>query len=293
MTTPPTFQLSAEQRQRAEAAVIRGRAYLDTATYPLGLALVDHLWSHGPATAVTSALATFQNPDGGFGNGLEVDIASPASNPFATRLAMHVLLELRDEPPPHMLSDLQGWLVETQAEDGDWHFSDETRAGDLAPWFAGWTFPSLNPACCLLGLASRLGISTPQMQDRVAQLFHDKASLNEAQSGEFYTLLPYVEYFGGGARQDRNAYLETMSESITAAANSGMYADAPHFWEHVLGGGPELVKRIPQEMLATFADTLIGEQGLAGNWPTPYSLAWKPYISTQACVTLARLRDGI
>lgn len=55
--------------------------------YPLGVALVEHLWRDGSPDAVLDALRRYQNPDGGLGRGLEIDIASPASNPFAGRIA--------------------------------------------------------------------------------------------------------------------------------------------------------------------------------------------------------------
>ena len=292
MTSAQCFQLSTEQRQRAQDAVGHARAYLESANFSVGLAQVDHLWSGGSAQAAMDALAAYQNPDGGFGNGLEVDIKSPASNPFAARLAMQVLLDLRDRPESDMVTNLQAWLVANQAEDGDWHFSAETKSGELAPWFAGWTFPSLNPACCIVGLANRLGISTPKMRNRVERLFSEKASLEEARTGEFYSLLPYVEYFGHGANEDRDGWLDAIAENISNTAKTNGYADAGHFWDHVLGGGPDIVSRISADVLSDFADALLAEQEEGGNWPSPYDPAWKPFVTARACSTLAHLNHN-
>ncbi|MBA2470258.1 MAG: hypothetical protein H0V37_12710 [Chloroflexia bacterium] len=288
-----TFVLPGERMKEAGLAAVRGRGFVLEAGFPLGAAMIDHAWSGGAADAAIRQLAGYQNDDGGFGRGLEVDIESPVSNPFAARLAMAILLGLDDRPSTDLRLNLQRWLIANQDEDGDWHFSDETKSAQLAPWFAGWTFPSLNPACCLAGYANRLGIATPAMLDRVARLFDEKSSLDEARSGEFYALLPYVEYIAGVDWPGRAAFVEATVEGISAADRTGKYADAGHFWEHVLGGGPDIAGRISTDVLSKQADALLGEQLPDGGWPTPYNDAWRPLFTAQSCITLAQLRDGI
>ena len=51
---------------------------------PLDGALVNFSLGQGTAEAVMVALIAFQNPDGGFGHGLEPDMRSPASTAIAT-----------------------------------------------------------------------------------------------------------------------------------------------------------------------------------------------------------------
>jgi len=289
---PTPFTLDETRLRRAQTAATGAREFVVRSDLPLGRAMIDHAWSGGSAAAV-SELARYQNDDGGFGRGLEVDIESPASNPFAARLAMSILLGLDERPATGMEEALREWLVLNQHGDGDWHFSDAIRAGNLAPWFADWTFPSLNPACCLAGLANRLGLATPGMLERLARLFAGKATVDEARTGDFYSLLPYVEYAGGVEWDDRDAYLDAIAINIAARNADGSYADAGHFWEHVLGGEPDLARRLPPDILAKNADALLEEQEPDGGWPTPYSAAWRPLLTAQACVTLARLRDGV
>ena len=287
------IQLTDAQRAGAEQAVSGARAFLEAKGYPLGVATIDHAWHGAEAGAVLDALAAYQNDDGGFGRGLEVDIAAPDSNPFAARLAMQVLLALDEHPEAELVDRLAGWLEASQAPDGDWHFSDETRAGALAPWFAGWTFPSLNPACCLAGLANRLGIATPTMLARVAELFDDMASLEQARIGEFYDVLPCVEYAAGIMHPDRDEYLDAIAANIQEKSSAGAYGDPQHFFEHALGGGPDLVRRLPSELFSQNVDRLLETQSDDGGWPSPYSEAWRPWLTTESCGILARLRDGI
>ena len=272
-----SFSLTDAQRIAANRAADRARSFVEGAGYPLGVAMIDHAWNDRSAVHVVKALGAFQNDDGGFGRGLEVDIGSPASNPFAARLAMTILLGLNDpdETAKPMTASLQSWLIANQAEDGDWHFSGETKAG------------------CVAALANRVGIATPDMLERVARLFSDMASLDAARTGDFYTLLPYTEYAGGIEWDKREAYLEAIAEGVRSGVDTGAYADAGHFWEHVLGGGPDLAARLPAEMLSQQADRLLVEQDADGGWPNPYNDAWRPYFTSQSCVALARLRDGI
>lgn len=173
-----TFTLSDDQLTRAEALVQPALAFLATQQHPLSEALVRYCWMDGPAADVISALAEYQNPDGGFGKRLEVDIRSPVSNPFAARLAMQVMLTIPLEASAGLNERLGNWLTENQAKDGDWHFGPGVYEEELAPWFAEWEFPSLNPAaCCLAGTANLLGMAPPEMLGRVATLFAEKASL--------------------------------------------------------------------------------------------------------------------
>ncbi len=288
------FQLSTRQATRARSLVDPALEFLHERQFPLGMALVRYHWYDGPASDVLAELSTYQNEDGGFGRGLEVDIKAPASNPFAARLAMASMLSLRDRPDSPMVDRLDAWLKDNQAPDGDWHFSDAVYAGELPPWFAAWTFPSLNPSCCLAGHANRLGIATSEMRERVARLFAAKASLDDVASGDFYTLLPYVEYLGGvDDVPDRATWLDAVGRHVSEHAEGDRFADAGHFFDLALGGGPDLVQRIPEGTLSRQADRLLDEVVADGGWPSTYDDAWRPSITASALMVLARLRDGV
>lgn len=287
-----SFQLDRERIERARELVDPALRFLKEQNDSLGTALAEHLWRDGSSIAVINALAAYQNEDGGFGKGLEVDIKAPVSNPFAARLAMHTLLSLRDEARGPLVDDLAMWLQHAQDEDGDWHFAKEVYDAPLPPWFAAWTFPGLNPACCLTGLAIRLGIATPEMRERVARLFSRQATLDEVRTGEFYNVLPYVEYVPVANLGDEDVWLDAIATNIIGTTRQGAYADAGHFFEHVLGGGPAIVSRLPSETINAFADSLMTEQEPDGGWPTPYDPGWRPSQTAAALTTLAKLRDG-
>jgi hypothetical protein len=267
-------------------AAERAMTFLDTAGRRLEAVWTRNLLGRGSRQAVLTALAAFQGEDGGFGRGLEVDIAAPDSQPFAARLAMQVLVALGTAPGEPIVQSLAGWLEREQDDDGCWRLPPGVYQHDLAPWFGDWTFPSLNPALCLAGLAKRLGIGSDRLFARVATLVEERASMTEAESGDFYTLLPYVEYFPWIDHPHREEILRRLATTIEQTARAGKYADAGHFFEHVGPADGELARRLPRALVQQQLHRLHTEQQSDGGWPSPYNAAWRPWATATAVATL-------
>lgn len=282
--------LSSSQHSLAQAAATRALSFTEQQESALPSTLIRYLWFDGDPVEVVSALAPYQNSDGGFGNRLEPDIHHPSSNPFAARIAMQHLLTLPKSVGGEMKVGLQSWLETNQHEDGDWHFSDETRSGFMQPWFAAWEHPSLNPACCVVGHAAALGIATQTMLERVERLFNEKASQDEARTGEFYTLLPYVEYTVGVTLPNAEDWYDLLANRIVEMLHTGKLDDAEHFFTLALGGSPEITQRIPKELISNQIDSLLSEQKDDGGWPSPYDDSWRVWTTAGTMTTLAHLR---
>ncbi|MGC4189933.1 MAG: hypothetical protein QM589_01685 [Thermomicrobiales bacterium] len=288
-TSTTTAAIAIEADSRVDAAI----EFCASQDYPLGVALIAHRWRSEPADAVVTALATFQNADGGFGNGLEVDIAAPQSNPFATRLAMQALLALDSLPPTAtpVLAGIDRYLAAAQDDGGDFRFSPEVLAGEIAPWFAGWTYPNLNPSACLAGLAARLGTGNEQLFVRLGNMIDAIGSVETARTGEFYDVLPYAE---GAYLLDANGREDLVvatAEGITERMRNGGFEDASHALDLALGGGDTLSTRIPADLIASEAASLLAAQQEDGGWPSPYTAAWRSWTTATAFVYLATLRD--
>lgn len=281
--------LTSSQLPLARAAATRALSFTEQQEAALPSALIRHLWFDGDPVEVVSALAHYQNPDGGFGNRLEPDIHHPSSNPFAARIAMQHLLLLPKSSGKEMKAGLKTWLETNQHEDGDWHFSAETRSGFMQPWFAAWEHPSLNPACCVVGHAAALGIASDTVLTRIERLFAEKASQKEAREGEFYALLPYVEYTAGVTLPEAETWYDILAKRIVAMLETGKLADAEHFFSLALGGSPEITQRIPEEVVSAQIDNLLKEQQDDGGWPSPYDDAWRVWSTAGNMATLARL----
>lgn len=284
--------LSPTQHADARIAADRALGFLELRGATLPYAMVRYQWFGGSAFDVATALVAYQNPDGGFGSRLEPDIHDPSSNAFAARIAMQFMRALPAEVTNDVRARLQAWLTANQHEDGDWHFSEQTTAGFLQPWFAGWGFPSLNPACCVVGLAASLGIATDTMLARTASLFAEKASTDEIRAAQFYSVLPYVEYTAGITPPDATIWYDLLAEQIVAMIDAGKFDDAEHFFTLALGGSPEITARIPAETIAAQIDRMLSEQQTDGGWPTPYDDAWRDWSTVGNMMTLSDLREG-
>jgi hypothetical protein len=186
-----------------------------------------------------------------------------------------------------MVQRLEAWLEREQGEDGCWRLPPGVFAHELAPWFAGWTFPSLNPALCLAGAAKRLGIGSERLFARVGDLVDRLASIDEIESGEFYAILPYVEYFPWVDHPRRGEFLDRLAARIERTAAEGGYEDAGHFLDHAGPAEGEIARRLPAGLVVSQLDRIRAEQQADGGWPTPYNPAWRPWATAAAVATLA------
>lgn len=80
----------------------RVRSFIYRNARPLDLARWQYHFDKGSKEAVLTALACYQNTDGGFGHALEPDAWNPESSPVQTWAATEVLREIsltdRDHP---------------------------------------------------------------------------------------------------------------------------------------------------------------------------------------------------
>ncbi|MCA0985395.1 hypothetical protein LCL89_15275 [Halobacillus yeomjeoni] len=102
----------------------KAQAYIFSEGRPLEQARLLHMTKGDHSTEVMKALTSYQNPDGGFGRGIEPDFRLPNSSPLATSVALQVLVEHDDdEEAQHMITKALRYLEQT---------FDQERQG----WFA-------------------------------------------------------------------------------------------------------------------------------------------------------------
>ena len=116
---------------------LRARAFLLDRARPLERAAFEHEFEGGPAWPVFDALAAFQNPDGGFGHGLEPDARTGASGALATSVALHRLTEVRAPADHPMVRAAVAYLKATlDPVARTWRMVPEATAeAPHAPWF--------------------------------------------------------------------------------------------------------------------------------------------------------------
>lgn len=110
---------------------------------PLDVARWYFQFEDGPAQNVLKSLAAYQNPDGGFGHGLEPDMRTPHSSAIATWTATLILREINFPPmAQQMIDKILNYLDETLIENRHWATTiPEINQAPHAPW---WHYSSEN-----------------------------------------------------------------------------------------------------------------------------------------------------
>lgn len=266
-------------KHTGEPAVMRkGVDFLAQAGRDIDRAMADYAFHGISAVDVLQVLARYQNPDGGF-TGLEFDIASPVSNPFAAELALRVMGWI-DPPRDHpVVRRLVAHLEETQDEDGCWRFTHPVYEDALAPWFAGWQWPNLNPSGQIAGSLKLLGLGSERLHARVAGLFERLAKPADLAAGEYYQVLPYGLYFQTEWDFPQAELLRYGVIWWLLGRRLAGELDATHFFELASRPTNPIAARLPESVLAARLDQLAGEQAEDGGWPTPYDPHWRPWIT--------------
>ncbi|MEM1435940.1 MAG: hypothetical protein AAGG11_17915 [Pseudomonadota bacterium] len=97
----------------------------------------EHCFEHAGREAATAELATYQNPDGGFGNGIEPDFWLPDSSPMATTVGLQVARELGLDAGHPIVDAALDYLSLTFAADLRGWYAVPRTVNDYphAPWW--------------------------------------------------------------------------------------------------------------------------------------------------------------
>jgi hypothetical protein len=233
-----------------------------------------------------TTLHRYQNADGGF-FGLEVDIKAPQSNPFATELALLICLQA-DVPRDHqVLQEAVRYLEGTQEENGNWRFTPEIYQHALAPWFRGWQWPNLNPACSLAGLLKELGLGSERLHTRVEQLFTQLAQLKDMTDNEFYKVRPYAYYFlPEWDHLQRELYISGVLWWLIRQHFARTLTDSEHFFAYIRHPQTYTGRHMAASIMQNRLERLEAEQSKDGGWPTPYDVDWRGWTTVQNLLVL-------
>jgi len=145
-------------------AFARARGFVEETGRPLDRALLSFSLGEGGPAPVLNALISYQNDDGGFGHGLEQDLATPASSAIATSVGLRVLSDIDAMASHPMVGAALGWLAGAiDPAAGVWPIiPPEVDLAPHAPWWSwsedlaeNWNGFAFNPSAELLGYLYR------------------------------------------------------------------------------------------------------------------------------------------
>ena len=236
-------------------------------------------FQNGSRDEVLTALMCYQNEDGGFGNGLEMDVLCPVSSPICTETAMYYLDDL-GVTQGEVVDRLESWILASQQEDGTLpHPVDQVKLYPHGEW---WLGDDNVRVLSLAGLLGRWGRGSEQFFSRVAEYFSARTLPDDLGIFE-YPFYMYLRYAPGA---------EKFSDSLEKARRQ-----IPDMLEKTAGHYPLFCPHwsyardeISQEKLKAEAAKVIGylqdDGGLATAYPDlPW---WRPVDTLKVLVLLKR-----
>ncbi len=263
----------------------RAEQFLEQQGRAIDRARFAYHFAAGSLEQLASALAPYQNEDGGW-HGLEVDIKTPASNPVATELALSICLQAGLPRDHELLQRTVSYLEANQQADGGWQFAPAVYQHELAPWFANWQFPNLNPSCTTAGLLRQLGLGSAALHAKVEALFQQLANPLDLAGEDFYAARPYAYYFAADWQHPQRDFYRAGVYWWLLRQHLAGKLDGEHFFAYMNTPEHYAARMMPASVIAEHLDQLVAEQAEDGGWPSPYNSAWRPWTTTQNLLTL-------
>ena len=293
----------------SQAAFRRAKTFVMEQGRDLDRALLAFHFEDGTADHVLTALAAYQNDDGGFGHGLEPDLRTPSSSVIATTVAFQNFRSLRVPADHPMVRRGIAFLLETYDESRQvWPIiPPEVEDAPHAPWWdyasseAGFGGFLVNPRVEIVGyLHDYCGIVPADLLDRLtAAVFEHLESLPDEV--EMHDIMCFVSLAETAALPE--SYRERIWAKLARAAEHGVAREPEELTGYVLK--PLYLVSSPDSRLATgLADEVamnldfeIEQQGEDGAWSPNFSWgdqhpeAWEvAKREWQARMTLKNLR---
>lgn len=161
---------------------------------PIDLARWQYHFENGSKEAVLSALAAYQNEDGGFGHALEADCFNPNSSPIQTWAATEILREIDFTNKEHpMIKGILNYLlsgVDFDFERNQW--LNTVPSNNDYPCATWWKDKEnerefkYNPTACLVGFVLKYG-------DKDSEFYRVACQIAREAYSSFISAMPYQE----------------------------------------------------------------------------------------------------
>lgn len=162
-------------------------------------ACIEYIGGRGDKHKIEKELSIFQNSDGGWANGLEIEYPGAVSSPFTTAAALGYISRF-DLIESDLFHDTLKYLKNTQHENGKWDDSKEILKYPHPPYMGSGIYLEYKTGMILKWLL-RLNVSDKEMMDRalayLIEIFDEVSVKNDfwsavAYSGVF-SLLPNLQ----------------------------------------------------------------------------------------------------
>ncbi len=215
--------------------------------------MFEYFFGKGTQLSCVNAMLAYQNPGGGFGNGIEPDLLCPESSAIGAETAFFLmdLLNFRD---PSVLQMLYRWIVINQTDEGVIpHPTSTMMSYPHQPW---WENSDDLRVLSLAGYLCKMGVPHAPFFEKVRDYFED-VTLPDADDYYGYPVFVYLKYCGqtDGDREKLDLMIEQLPELLEAHGDH--YPLFSRAWYHAAEFLPEKVVRAEAERFVN----AIGETG--------------------------------
>jgi hypothetical protein len=287
----------------------KAQEFIKNRARPLDVRLFEFFFDSGSAGAVLSELAAYQNPDGGFGHGIEPDFRSPASSPMATSVGLQYSVAVNAGAGHPIVQYAIRYLLGTYDTAADYWPANFKAVNDAphAPWWhveeikppdeADWP----NPSAELAGYLRRYASLVPyDSLERVTRRARCNLEHSETFGGLFrYNLLCWQRAAANLPADFRNAVNTRIRATFEKHPfNRENYGEVGVIW---LAPTPEtvLARHDPNAVNAQLDVTLTQQAEDGGWWPAwqwgqnekTWEIAKQEWAGKMTVETLCTLRS--
>jgi Prenyltransferase and squalene oxidase repeat len=256
-----------------------------------------YLFLDGQRQAVLEALRPYQNPDGGFGNGLEPDIRGPVSQPVPGWTALCILDEAGAFADPLVTRACDYLLTITTPEGGVPFVLLSVRDYPHAPWWETGDQPpaSLNPTAAIAALLHKHRVEHPWLTAATEYCWRKLDQMERTDPYEMRAVLPFLDFVSD--RQRAEHVFARVGPKILEQKLVALTPTTQNETHTPLNFAPRpqsLARRLfSDEVIETHLDALASAQQEDGGWQFNWlawnpasALEWRGIVTTEAVVTL-------
>ncbi|MHA2393212.1 MAG: hypothetical protein ACXAEX_14825 [Promethearchaeota archaeon] len=192
--------------------------------------LYSFFFENGQKDDVIKCLISYQNTDGGFGNGIEPDLLCPDSTAIGAETALYTL-DLLEITKGDIVNNLIKWILNVQNDDG--YISHPPKNMYNYPYQEWWGNPDDKRIFALAGYLKKWGFNEAFFFEKVKN-FYSNSSLPEEFTLYNYPYFIYLKYLGRSQKE------KSMLQHITNQLSSIFNKNKEHYplfgrhWYHAL-----------------------------------------------------------
>lgn len=262
-------------------AFSRGEEFINASARKLDVRLFEHHFKDGSKDDVLQELKKYQNPDGGFGHGIEPDFRLTGSSAMATSVGLQYCVEVDADSNDEIIQTTMDYLVTTfDFENAYWPKTPvEVNDAPHAPWWhvdeikppaeASWA----NPNAELLGYLQTFQNHVPPETLRILQK-RALDNLNNLDTIEsLYCFMNWERAYQSVPEPLKSLIFEKVRNTLkTFEPNTDTLGEIRVFW---IAPKPEsFLLRFTSEIQSLY-DFEINRQGEDGGWWPTWS--WGQY----------------